>query len=166
MKTMWRVYSLILLISILGSCNERYFHLSKVKAATKRGTFDISYKNESPVYIGLDYEKHIRKAGIKNLERQGFQYTEKNPKYTFIVSLRVDTSANLSTVFYGPSPLAGYYEGYKKFITVTIQTQNNKSGTQVFERDFMGYFYNNYNPDLHRTISISKFLLNDIPDLY
>jgi hypothetical protein len=161
----WSVLWPLILLLLFSSCKERYFHLSKVKAATKRGTFDISYKNESPNYIGLDYEKQVRKAGIKTLEKQGFQYTEKNPKYTFIVSLRVDTSSALSTVFYGPSPLAGYYEGYKKFITVTIQTQNNKIGKQVFERDFMGYFYNNYKPDIHRTISISKFLLNDIPDL-
>ncbi|MDZ4667233.1 MAG: hypothetical protein SGJ00_05050 [bacterium] len=112
-----------------------------------------------------EFEKRIRKTSIKNLEDQGFKFTEKWPNLTFTISLKVDTALSISRVFYGPSPLAGYYDGYKKYITVLIKIDNNKLSKQVYERDFTGYFYNNFRPDIHRTISFTNFLLNDIPEV-
>jgi hypothetical protein len=159
------VLSVFVMMHLLSSCNERYFHLSKVKAMPKRGTFNIVYNNHSPSLISNEFEKRVRKTSIKNLEKQGFRYTEKQPNLTFSISLKVDTAQNISRVFHGPSPLAGYYDGYKKFITILVQIDNNKISKMVYERDFTGYFYNNFRPDIHRTVSFTNFLLNDIPEV-
>ncbi len=160
-----RFIFILLCAIMITSCNERYFHLSKINAPAKKGICKLTLINNSPFFVDKEFEKQLKQYGIKQLEKAGYRYSEKYAEKDFMITLNVDSSQQLGNVFLGPSPLAGYYKGYPKAITINLDCIQLKTNHAFWQDEFRAYFFCSYYPDLHRARSLTKYLINQVPDL-
>jgi len=148
----------------LSSCNKRYTNFSKVNAIQKRGTVTLQIENKSPEKISKNFEAELEKYCIKRLAKEGYNYTNKNPKYILVLSIKVDSSFNHGLAYTGPGINYYAYSRMSKGIELYMEAKYMQTERVIWDDKYELYYFDDPNRDLSRTKGVIKFMLSGIND--
>jgi hypothetical protein len=155
---------LVFPLLLLNSCNKRYINFSKVNAIQKRGAVVLQIENISPEKISKNFEREIEKYCIKRLAKEGYNCTNKNPKYLLVLTIKVDSSFNHGLAYTGPGVNYYAYSRMSKGIELYMEAKYMQTERVVWEDKYELYYFDDLNRDLSRTKGVIKYMLSGIND--
>jgi len=153
-----------IIILFLGACDKRYTSFSKVNAVQKRGTITLLIENNSPELLSKNFESEVQNYCIKRLAKEGYNYTNKNPKYVLVLTMKVDSSFNHGVAYTGPGFGYNAYSRMSKGIQLYMEARYILTERVVWGDKFELYYFNNPDRDLSRTKGVIKYMLSGIND--
>jgi hypothetical protein len=143
-------------------CMERYAYRNKLSAPLKRGTVCFKIVNYSPQIINSVFEEELKEYCIKRLNKEGFNFTNKNPMFEVVLEVKVDSSINHGIAYAGPGPGTYPYSKLSKGIMLTMEAKYLKTDRAIWQDQYDLYFFNDFRRDLYRTKGVIKYMLSGI----
>ena len=136
--------------------------MAKVDAIKKRGTITIQIENLSPELLNKNFELELEKYCIKRIEKEGYNYTNKNPKYLLALTMKVDSAFTRGVAYTGPGFGYNAYSRMSKGIQLYMEAKYIPSSKVVWYDKYELYYFNDFNRDLSRTKGVIRYMLSGI----
>ncbi|MBU3661938.1 MAG: hypothetical protein FGM41_01910 [Bacteroidetes bacterium] len=170
-QSVCKISVLLLLCVSFTSCQKQYFHLNKVKANPKKGSFNLFMENKTPQLLTKHFEEEVKEACIKKLIKNGHTYTTKNPQYLFFISLAIDSVLSNGISYAAPINMgksfsyhAKPYSRTSKGIYIEVDVKKRESSYIFWETDYDLYYFAEPKRDLKRTKGVMRYLIDNFKE--